>query len=291
VAASVVAHDEPGALKLIAGFGDPDRYNRALTGMVSRLADTDPKRAEALFDRFRPGLGYASSEARLHVGFKVAAADPARAEAIVATTPEAKYRLLGQARLATLIAEKDRPRAWKLIDAAMDEIERRPNALQGWSGLGGPPAIAAVVAVRARQAGHPDVAGLVARSLALRVGHGWESRKEREETALSLATVLAFVDPPTARVILAGIAPPSEYARRAPQESRDWLFAVALADPDHAGAVADVVWSAAKQRRGGGSATSNTGLIELLSILTDRRDRMAALTTYGRIPYVPERPD
>jgi RNA polymerase sigma factor (sigma-70 family) len=291
VAAAVVAHDEPAAHQLIDGFGDPDRYNGALAGMVARLADTDPKRAEALFEKFRPGLGFSSSEARLVLGFKLAAGDPERAEAVVASTPEAKYRLLGFARLATLIAGKDRPRAWRLIDRAMDLLDKDPRAVQGWSGFGGAPAIAALVAVRARQAGHPDVGALVARALAHRTAYGWESRKERDEQTLSLATVLAFADPATARTLLNGIAPPAEFARRAVGQTRDWLFAAALADPEHAGVVVDAVWSAARQRRGGGSATSNTGLIELLSVLTGPGDRLTNLATYGRIPSIPDRPD
>jgi RNA polymerase sigma factor (sigma-70 family) len=291
VAAAVAAHDESAAHKLIDGFGDPDRYNRALAGMVARLADTDPKRAEALFGRFRPGLGFSSSEARLVLGFKLAAGDPERAEAVVASTPEVKYRLLGFARLATLIAAKDRPRAWRLIDRAMDLLDQDPRAVQGWSGFGGAPAIAALVAVRARQAGHPDVGALVARALAQRTAYGWESRKERDEQTLSLATVLASADPPTARTLLNGIAPPAEFARRAVGQTRDWLFAAALADPEHAGVVVDAVWSAARQRRGGGSATSNTGLIELLSVLTGPGDRLTHLATYGRIPSIPDRPD
>jgi hypothetical protein len=291
VAAAVVVHDEPAAFKLIERFGDPDTYNRALAGMVARLADADPKRAEALFGKFRPGLGFAASEARLALGFKLAAAVPDRAEAVINGTPEVSYRLLGLARLATLVAAKDRPRAWKLIDRAMDGIDGNPEALRSWSNFGGAPAIAALVAVRAGQVGHPDTSGLVARALALRTSYGHESRKERDDQTISLATVLAFVDPATARVLLGSIAPAAEFAKRAVHETRDWLFAAALADPEHAGVVVDAIWSAAKERRGSGSATSNTGLIELVSVLTQPGDRISALARYGNIPSIPDRPE
>jgi uncharacterized GH25 family protein len=291
VAAAVVVHDEPAAFKLIEGLGDPDTYNRALAGMVARLADADPKRAEAPFERFRPGLGFAASEARLAVGFKLAATDPDRAEAVINGTPEVMYRLLGLARLATLVAAKDRPRAWKLIDRAMDGIDGNPEALRSWSNYGGVPAIAALVAVRAGQVGHPDTSGLVARALALRTSYGHESRKDRDDQTISLATVLAFVDPAAARVLLGSTAPPAEFAKRAVQGSRDWLFAAALADPEHAMVVVDEIWSAAKDRRGSGAATSNTGLIELISVLTRPGERISALARFGNIPSIPDRPE
>ena len=88
-----------------------------------------------------------------------------------------------------------------------------------------------------------------------------------------------------------GIALPAEFARRAVGERRDWVFAAALADPEGAGAVVDVIWSAAKERRGSGAATSNTGLIELLTILTGIGDRLANLARYGDIPQLPDRAD
>jgi hypothetical protein len=291
VAATVVVHDELAAFQLVDGYTNPDSYNWAVAMMAARLADTDPKRAESLFSRFRPGRDSSPSNARLFVGFRLATTDPDRAEAIINSTPEPYYRLLGLARLATLVAAKDRPRAWKLIDRAMDGIESNPEALRSWSNYGGVPAIAAQVAVRAGQVGHPDTSGLVARALALRTTFGHESRKDRDDQTISLATVLAFVDPAAARVLLGSIAPPAEFAKRAVHEWRDWLFAAALADPEHAMVVVDAIWSAAKDRRGSGAATSNTGLIELISVLTQPGDRISALARFGNIPPVPDRPD
>lgn len=291
VAASLGPHDLPAARKLIDGFGDPHQFNRALALMVGRLAKTDPDAAERLLADFRPSNDFSSCDARLAVGFRLAAADPDRAEKVIAAMAEAKYRVVGLARLATLVAENDRPRAWRLINRAMDAIDERPDAMMGWSNYGGPAAIAGLVAVRAREVGHPDVPGLVARALAQRTARLHEGRKEREEQALSLAVVLSFADPAAARWLLAGIAPPDEYARRAPGEQRDWLFAAALADPDGAKAVAEAVWKAAKARRGGGEATSGTGLIELLGSLTGPGDRLKNLSNFARIPSIRDEPD
>jgi RNA polymerase sigma factor (sigma-70 family) len=288
VAAAVVAHDEPAAFRLIDGITDADQFNGALGEMIKRLATIDPKRAESLLVKFRPGRDSSPSVARLALGFRLAAADPEKAESIINTTPEAMYRLLGLARLATLVAAHDRKRAWRLIDRAMDAIDSDPDSLRGWSNYGGLATIAAVVAARGRQVGHPDVGGLVARVLAHRAsGHSGDSRKYREDRTISLAIALGFADSSTARVLLASIAPADEFARRAPRETRDWLIAAAVVDPKLAGAVVASVWNAAKQRRGGGEAVSQTGLIELLSALTDRGDRLTNVGSYGRIPTIP----
>jgi RNA polymerase sigma factor (sigma-70 family) len=288
VAASIAPHDEPAAHKLIESYSDSGSYNQALHLMVERLAETNPIAAEAILKNFRPGNDSSSSLARVAIGYRLATADPARAEAIIdAAAPH--YRILGLARLGTLVAPKDRERGWRLIDRAIDLVDKDPQTLGGWAG--GPATAAAMVAVRGREAGHPDVGGLVARALAHRPANRYDGqRHDEEEKTISLATVLAFVDPAAARGLLAGIAPPDEFAKRAPRESRDWLIVAAVADPEHAGAVVDAIWKAAKERRGGGQATSNTGLIELLSILTGPGDRLANVASNGQIPRVPDLP-
>jgi hypothetical protein len=196
---------------------------------------------------------------------------------------------MGLARLATLV--KDRARAWKLIDRAMALVDEHPDDLRSWSNYGGEPSIAAVVAVRARVVGHPALAELVGRVLALRPTESYQPQKaSRDQGTVALATVLAFADPATARALLAGVAPPAEYARRAPTERREWLLAVAVADPDGAKAVVEAVLSAAKVRRGGDEATSGTGLIELVSVLTQPGERIAHLAGYASIPWMTDRP-
>jgi RNA polymerase sigma factor (sigma-70 family) len=290
VAGALAAFDEPAALKLAEPIADPDTYNRALGHIIDRLARTDPKRAEALFGKFRPGRGFAHCEARLWVGLRLVASDPDRAVIVVEGIPEARYRVLGLARLATSV--KDRARAWELIDRAMAEIEQKPTEFQSWSNSGGAAAAAGLICAWAREVGHPDLAALVGRAVALRSPvRTWTSPDERHQELVSLASMLAFADPATARAVLAGIAPPAGFARRAPGERRDWLFAAALADPAGAKAVVDAIWSAAKARRAGGEAVSNTGLIELTSILTDPDGRLAVLAQYASVPSVPDAPE
>jgi hypothetical protein len=289
VAALVAPHDEPRAHRLIDGYRDADDYSWALAGMIDRIAERDPDRAEALLPKLRPERGHSTSEARVAIAYRIAEREPDRAERLVNSAPEGTFRVLGLSRLATLV--KDRARAWKLIDQAMALIEERPNDLRGWSSWGGGAGMAAVVAVRARMVGHPDAAGLVGRVLAQRPTERVETRKsERDQEAVAVASVLAFADPASARGMLAAVAPPAEYARRAPRERRDWLFAAALADPEGAKAVVEAVWAAAKSRGDRGTATSGTGLIELLSILTEPEGPLDGLAQYGQALWRTDRP-
>jgi hypothetical protein len=289
VAFALAPHDEAAALRLIDGYADPDEYSWALAGIIDRLAAVNPDRAEALLVKLRPQAGNADSEARLAIAYRVAAADPDRAERLVNGVPRAAYRVMGLARLATLV--QDHKRAWKLIDRAMALIEEHPDDLRGWSNYGGEPSIAAVVVVRARAVGHPALAELVGRVLALRPTESYQPQKAaRDNGTVSLAVVLSFADPATARALLAGVAPPAEYARRAAGERREWVLAAALADPDGAKAVVEAVLAAAKARRGGAEVTSGSGLIELVSVLTGPEGRIATAARYASIPWTTDRP-
>lgn len=110
---------------MIDGFGDANQFNRALALMVGRLARTDAKAAEELLDDFRPSNDFSVCDARLAVGFGLAATD------------KTMYRVLGLARPATLVAGRERERAWRLIDQAMEQNEEKAAALGGWRSYGG----------------------------------------------------------------------------------------------------------------------------------------------------------
>jgi RNA polymerase sigma factor (sigma-70 family) len=286
VAALVAPHDEPAAHRLIEPFTDPDNYSWALAGMIDRIAETDPDRAEALLPKLRPQNGFSHCVAPLAIAYRVAAADPDRAERLVNAVPRATYRVLGLARLATLV--KDRERAWKLIDRAMELIEERPDDLRGWSGEGGEAAMAAVVAVRGRMVGHPDVSGLVGRALAQRPTEREEPRKpERDRQTVFVAVIMAFADPAAARTMLGGLGPPAEYARRAGYEMRNWVFAAAMADPDGAPAAVEAALAADKMR---GTRDGIGSLIGLASRLTEPGDRIGGLSDYARMMWGTDRP-
>jgi hypothetical protein len=132
--------------------------------------------------------------------------------------------------------------------------------------LGGRTGLAAWTAVRARQAGYPDLAGATARVLATRpTAHFGTSAQEITDTLAKAAAVLSLTDPVGARELLARAAPagrpgPDELAGR-----RDVLIAFALADPERATALVDRLIDQAGQRPTG---LQGSGLIELLDTLT-----------------------
>jgi hypothetical protein len=283
-AAHLAPYDEKKADALLNALTSADDFNRFLSAMAARVARTDLDRAKKLLGRFKPGRTFYAAEARLRVAFAIATAKPDEALALVNGVTEQHFRARGLIQLAVLFAPTDKPRAVKTIDAVFELFDREAEQFRSWSNFGGAAALAALATVRAKDIGHPDVAALVARTLALRSPgvDAWSPNNRLNQT-VNLAAVLALVDPVTARHLLAGVAPLEAYAERALAQSRDWLFALALADPERAVGLADKLIARAKTEREGRNALSNTGLVELGSILT-ARDVLRELTRFGQLP-------
>ena len=284
-AANLAPHDWPKAEALLAKLNDPFDYNRYLSAAVDRIARTDPERARKLLDRFKPDNWNYHKEARLRVAFAIAPDQPDEAAKLFLNTKDPGYHVLGLIQLAGQLNLTDKPRAVKTIDAAFELLERDPAAFHRGTTFGKRECLAAVATARAKEIGHPDVASLVARTLAMRpAGRNYQwAPSERDEERVHLATALALVDPTAARHVLAGIAPPDEFVARAPAQPRDWLFALAMADPERATGLVDKLIERAKTARDGRNALSETGLKELGSILT-ARDRLRELAIYGNMP-------
>ncbi len=284
VASRLAPYDWAKAEKLLNSLKDPSDYNRFLASTIARLAPTDYAKAKQLLDRFKPENSSYPQHARLRVAFAIAKTKPDEAVQLVESVKEGPYRFLGYLGLAAVLGPTDKPRAAKLIDTAFDLLDRDPEAFRSWGNFGGRAALAAMGTVRAKEIGYPDVAGLVARTLALRpTGQDAHSPDHRAEVLVNIAAVLSLVDPATARHVLAGIAPPEEFVTRAVAQRRDWLFALALADPGRAVSLADKLIDRAKNARGGRNALSETGLVELCSILI-AADPLKELSSYGNLP-------
>jgi hypothetical protein len=279
VAARLAPHDWPRAKKLLDSFKEPNDYNRYLRTAVVQLAATDLAKAKKLLQEFRPSNASYPHEARLLLAFRISKNHPDEAVAIVEGTSDAVYRVRGLVQLAGLFAATDHKRALGMIDQAFNEMEKNGEPFRGWSGFGGRAGLAAFAVYKAKELGHPDVATLVARTLAFR-DHGRTafSPKERQNEQARIALMLAMTDPAAARQILAGIVPPDQFVRLAGAESRDWLFA--LADPNRAIEMMDRQFAGLEKFQGGGNALSRTGLVELSSILT-APNRLRHLAIYG----------
>ena len=282
-AAHLAPYDWPKAEAMLNALKDPGDYNRYLTDATVRIARTDLDRARKLFERFKSDNSSYPQEARVRVALVITQEKPDEAVKLVNSATDPPYRFLGLIQLAVAFHTTDKARAVKSIDAAFDLLDANPDAFRSWSNFGGAAGLAAVGAVRAKEIGYPDVASLVARTLALRPSRQYESPEEYGKQSVNIAAVLALVDPAAARHVLAGVAPPDEFVTRALDHSRDWLFALALADPERATLLADKLIERAKTSRSGRNGLSETGLVELGSILT-ARDRLRMLGMYGNLP-------
>ena len=280
VAARLAPIDWPRAKKLLDSFKEPSDYNRYLHNAAGQLAYTDLAKAKKLLAEFRPGNDFYPHSARLLIASRIAKDHPDEAVALVEGTGNPVYRAKGLLQLAGHLAPTDRKRAIALIDRAFDEVEKDPHEFSRWSNSGGPAGMAAFGVYRAKEIGHPDVAALVARTLTLRNGRDSSSPKDNQNNVVRVAAVLALTDPAAARQLLAAIAPPDQFVQRAADESREWLFALALADPTRAIALMDRQLASLAKYQGNGNALGHTGLVELGSILTSR-NRLADLGMYG----------
>ena len=285
VAACLAPYDWAKAESLLNLLKENNEYNRFLSAAVSRLAATNMTKTKQLFGQFKPDNTFYRHEARLRAAFAIAREKPEEAIELVTGVPEKQYRCLGYLRLATIFSATDKPRAIKMIDSVYDLLDREPGAFRGWLNFGGRAGLAAVAAVRAKEIGYPDLADLVGRTLAMRPS-GMEdhwSPGERERNNIRIAAALALVDPASARQVLATVAPPDEFVQRALSQSRDWLFALALADPERALPLTDKLMAKAKTQRGGQNALSQTGLVELCTILTSD-NALKELCMYANLP-------
>jgi hypothetical protein len=283
VAARLAPFDWPAAKALLDPLKESNLYNRYISSAADQIARTDVPAAKKLFDLFRPDNSFAPYYARLSVAYRAAAADPDEAERIVNSVTEGNFRFQGLVRLAGLVARKDKPRAIRLIDTAMAILEVNPQSFQSLTYFGGRAGCALLAVHKGKAIGHPDLAGLVARTLAVRltVGDTFDSPESRADILVSFAAGLALVDPATARQVLAGVAPPDRFAEMAMTRQRDWLFALALADPDRARGLVDAVFAKAAQG-GGQQSLSRHGILEIGSILT-AADPYQELAGYGNL--------
>lgn len=284
VAARLAPHDLPKAEGLLNTLKAPGDYNRFLSATVARLAPTDLARAKGLLDKFKPDNSYYPQSARMQAAVAVAAEKPDEALELVNGIRDVPHRVQGLVRLAVAFARTDKQRAVKTVDAAFDLMERDAEGFRSWSNYGGRGGFAVLAAAHAAQIGHPDATTLAARALGMRsAGNDAHSPESRDEHLVNFAAVLAIADPAAARHVLAGIAPLDEFVTKALSSRRDWLFALALADPDRARTLVDKLIDRALAGRGG-SAVSQAGLSELtLVLLAD--DKLKELAVWASLPF------
>jgi hypothetical protein len=240
VAKSLAAFDPDRAVKLLGPFANESQRSAYLADIAVVTAEHDLDKARAILK----GVGsWSAREALTPMAYHVALSQPDKALDLIQElcgteisnleSVQAKAEALGW--VAVAIASSDSKRTWKLIDEALDPcVGPQGNSPRYWRIRGGRSTRAALLAVQAKEIGYPDMESVVHRVLASRM-----STKESYSVAavtkshVTMAMVLALVDPGTAREVLQSVEPQMEaIGSEASGIRRDaWLQAWALADP------------------------------------------------------------
>ena len=283
LAASYLASFDPlRAEAMLKRLTDPSFFNRYLGASAVRVARTDLAKAKELLGEFKADNSSNPQMTSIRIAYEIALDRPEEAIKLIDGIKSEPERVLGYLRLAVRFQPTDQKRAWKMIEAAFESLERDPESFFSYSS--GRAGFAALAAVRAKEAGYPHTAELVSRCLALRsMERDSNTPDSRDQQTVGIATTIALIDPGTARQLLRSLGDSDVYIASAAGQRREWLFALALADPDAAKKLADKLIDAAKRPPNSRERFGSTGLVELGIILTDP-DRLKALSRYGSLP-------
>jgi hypothetical protein len=271
VASRVALYDPAACRKMIDSIKDAREFNRYLAQACVRAAEHDLATAKKWFGDFRPDNSFAKHTARQLAAYRLARTKPDEAIEIARGIEDPTVRVCTLAGLGLRLT--DRARAEKLFHPIMDEI--LANTRGYYNGGGG--GTAAIILFRARQFGHPDLAGLRDKVLAARTP---TSSHYGPDAEYQFALALGLTDPDTARPILARVLPGSARLRLEGLQQREALVALVVCDPDGAKAALDALLKRVVAAKKG---YDYTGLDTLASLLS-RPDRLAenALTS-GRL--------
>lgn len=221
-AAALAAIDPARALQLLQNVQAPANGRAARGGGVAQgiasgssyigraaaaAAGSDLERAREILKLIEPGIN--ADRARLLVAYELAPRDRAAAVQMVNEIRESNLWIKTNSLcwVAMAIAERDRQQAMALIDRALELYLDAPPAYRGVV-EGGRPVEAARIALAARTVGYPDMPSVIDRMLALRLTAAEEpSLARRLGSTISVARLLALVDPEIARELLVSVEP------------------------------------------------------------------------------------
>jgi hypothetical protein len=146
----------------------------------------------------------------------------------------------------------------------MDEILADPTGYYNGGGGG----TAAIILFRAKQFGHPDLAGLRDKVLAARIP---VPSNYGPDAGYQFALALGLTDPDTARPILARVLPEAVRTKLEGLQHREALVALVVCDPDGAKVAVDALLARVVATKKGYDYTGLDSLAALLS----RSDRLA----------------
>jgi hypothetical protein len=262
VASRVALYDPAAARKLIDPIKDAREFNRYLAQACVRAAEQDLATVKKWFGEFRPDNSFARHTARQLVAYRLARTKPDEAIEIARGIEDKTVRACTLAGLALRL--KDRARAEKLFHPIMDEILGDPIGYYNGGGGG----TAAVILFRAKQFGHPDLAGLRDKVLAARTPKISNYGPDAEYT---FTLALGLTDPDTARPILARALPEPARAKLEGLQQREALVALVVCDPDGAKVAVDALLARVVAAKKGYDYTG----LDTLATLLSRPDQLA----------------
>lgn len=274
--------DWPRAKATIETLKDPSEKSRYFGAAAVQLAPIDLPKAKEVLKLLGPSRFFYLEESTVRMALQLARTNPDEAVRLVDGIAAPSFRIHGYVQVARELVTVDKPRAIALIDKAMTLVQTKPTELQSWSSSGGASGFALYVALAGQQVGHPDVTALTARALSLRTnGESHWGADDRKRLQVQMACGYALIDSAIGKQLLAGVATPDEFMKQAVTQSRDWLFALALCDPEQAIELTDkrMEWMNTSSDR---KALMLIGMSELSRILT-ADDRLAELFTWGSL--------
>ncbi|HEV7224335.1 MAG TPA: carboxypeptidase-like regulatory domain-containing protein [Pirellulales bacterium] len=242
VAREWAAYDIDRAEKLVESISLKAGKHRYLSWLAESVAEHDLDRALALAKEIDGDINADSraNHARLKIAYRIAPVrlqDALNVVQSMAGDGAGKSRAEALAWIAYRIADRDKPRAYELIDRSLAIYLDEPEEFRSWSNYGGRTVFAAWVARLAREIGYPDMRGVMLRVLAARPTMREEYDPARRlEANVAAAWVLAFAAPQTSRELLEAAEPFEELVGSGSSSIHrgEWINAWALADPEHA---------------------------------------------------------
>ena len=235
-AAAMCAIDSDRAVALMDKLSSEDSRARAYyidqlcVEVACRVAERDPARGEALFDRWE-------LYDRLKGAWVIAQQDAERALAFARRISATPHRCVALGYVAQAVAKTDRERAFSIIDeAARVEVEGKVPRGYRWLQA----AALARLGRIAQQIGYPDIEGLAMRAMSQRefvplpMGTYWNKCESPGYVRARLARSVAWVDTEAARHLLEpAVERITAYLSRE-DCGRNILAALVLADPEWA---------------------------------------------------------
>ncbi|MGD0517200.1 MAG: carboxypeptidase regulatory-like domain-containing protein, partial [Thermoguttaceae bacterium] len=210
VAADLAPFNLSKAIALVEPTDAGSEKNRALARIAKVIAPQNLEKALEMLNKLNEQSNLPDNT-RLAIAYQLAPTrlkDALRVADSMETFAAAKTKAEAYGWLALAVGQKDRKTAWSLIDKSILLYEEKAQELRGWSSSGGRGGYAAHVVIHANAIGYPDMGTLIDRVLAMRPSAEDDpSPRSLQKPVVTMAKLLALVDPQTAKRLLESIAP------------------------------------------------------------------------------------